>query len=251
MTVGLVLSGGGARGISHLGVLKALDELDVPIHRISGTSVGAIVGAFYAAGVRPDDILDIVLKTPLLKVIRPAWTLKGLLSLEGLRKLLLPHFPDNSFSALRLPLTVAATDIAVGKPAYFSQGELIPALQASCSVPAVFAPARVNGSVYVDGGILDNLPAGVIRPACDFLIGVHCNPIRAPFDARNIRSVIERSLLMAINGNTTLSKNLLDLLIEPDAAGNMSTFDLAKGKALFDIGYEFTMRHFKRTDFPD
>ncbi|MDH4091386.1 MAG: patatin-like phospholipase family protein, partial [Cyclobacteriaceae bacterium] len=148
MKVGVVLSGGGARGISHIGVLKALQELEVPIHCVSGTSVGAIIGALYANGYAPDKILEIVLTAPVFRTMRPAWTVKGLLSLGGLQDVLLKYIPHNNFESLGLPLTVAATDIAEGKSTYFSTGELISTLLASCCVPAVFDPVEVNGALY-------------------------------------------------------------------------------------------------------
>jgi NTE family protein len=176
--------------------------------------------------------------------------MRGLLSLGGLHEVLLKYIPHNNFESLALPLTVTATDIVEGKSTYFSKGELIPVLQASCCVPAVFNPIEVNGGMYVDGGIMDNLPARPIRAHCDFLIGSHCNYISAAFDVKNIRSVIERSLLMAISGNTTISKGLCDILIEPTEAGKISTFDLNKARALFDIGYQFTKRNFNKEDFP-
>lgn len=250
MKIGIVLSGGGARGISHIGVLKALEELGVSIHCLSGASVGAVIGALYAAGFSPDHIMDIVLTTSILKSMRPAWTTKGLLSLHGLHTILLNYFPANNYESLALPLTVAATDIVQGRAHYFSNGELIPTLQASCCVPAVFNPVRYNGSIYIDGGIMDNLPAKPIRDQCDFVIGSHCNFISPEFDVKNFRTVIERSLLMAISGNTTLSKGLCDILIEPTEAGKFSTFEVRKARELFDIGYHFTMKNFKKGDFP-
>lgn len=249
MKVGVVLSGGGARGITHIGVLKALEEFGVPIHLMSGTSVGAVVGALYACGHAPDKILEIILTTHFFRSIRLAWTLKGLLSLDGLRNVLLKYISYNTFESLPLPLTVAATDIKLGKSTYFSAGELIPALLASCCVPAVFDPFKLNGDVYVDGGIMDNLPAKPIRDRCDLLIGLHCNFISSEFDVKNLRAVIERSLLMAINGNTVVSKGLCDILIEPTEAGKISTFDLGKARELFDIGYQFTKMNFKESDF--
>jgi NTE family protein len=145
---------------------------------------------------------------------------------------------------------VAATDISHGRATYFSSGELIPRLLASCCVPAVFSPVQLNGALYVDGGITDNLPAKPVRQDCEFLIGIHCNYLCAEFDAKNFRSVIERSLMMAINGNSTHSKNLCDLTIEPEGSGKVSTFDIGKAKELFEIGYQFTKQHFKESDFP-
>src|SRR6218665_2402135 len=140
MKVGLVLSGGGARGISHIGVLKALDEFGITIDCMAGTSAGSIVSTLYAYGYKPDKIMELVLTTSLLKSMRPAWTMTGLLSLDGLRDVLLKYVPENTFESLKIPVTIAATDIRKGKAAYFSKGELIPAVQASCCVPAVFNP---------------------------------------------------------------------------------------------------------------
>lgn len=249
MKIGLVLSGGGARGICHIGILKALEELDVPVHLISGTSIGAIVGAFYANGLTPEQILDIMLKTSFFKSIRPAWTLKGLLSMRTLRDLIHKHISHDSFESLAIPLTVAATEIRKGKSVYFSAGPLIPALLASSCVPVVFNPFPLNGGVYVDGGVLDNLPASSIRNQCDLLIGAHCNHVSDEFEEKNFRSVIERCLLMAINGNTSTSRNLCDIVIEPFGAGRISTFDFGRARELYEIGYEFTIRNFTKQDF--
>jgi NTE family protein len=249
MKIGLVLSGGGARGISHIGVLKALDEFGVPFSQISGTSAGSIIGSLYSYGYSPDEILQNILATKLFRAMRPAWTWKGLLSLEGLHSSLLKLLPENHFSSLKIPMTIASTDIKKGKAKYFSEGELIPAILASCCVPAVFNPIEFNGGMYVDGGLIDNLPAKPIREKCDFLIGSHCNYISSEFDVQNIRSVVERSLLIAINGNTANSKSMCDILIEPPGVGGYSGFDLKKAEVLFDTGYQFVKDNFTREDF--
>ncbi|HEY3403323.1 MAG TPA: patatin-like phospholipase family protein [Ohtaekwangia sp.] len=249
MKVGLVLSGGGARGASHVGVLKALDELGIKVSCMAGTSAGSIVGSLYGYGYTPDEIIDIILHTSFFKTLRPAWALTGLLSLEGLRDVLIAHMPENNFESLKIPVTVAATDIRKGKAEYFSSGELASAILSSCCVPAVFNPIQFNGSIYVDGGITDNLPAGTIRNNCDFLIASHCNYINEDFDVKNFRTVIERSLLMAINGNTALSKSMCDILIEPPAVGRVSGFEIGKAKDLFEIGYNYTMQNFTVEDF--
>lgn len=249
MKVGLTLSGGGARGVSHIGVLKALDELGLTIHILSGTSAGSIVGALYSYGYKPEEIIDIVLKTKLVRAMRPAWTWTGLLTLEALSNVLLKLMPENNFSRLKIPLTIAATEIKKGKPDYFTEGELIPAILASSCVPAVFNPIQYRGGLYVDGGLMDNLPSKIIRDKCDLLIGSHCNYISSEFDVRNFRSVIERSLLIAINGNTAISKSVCDILIEPPNIGGYSGFDLNKAMDLYETGYRFVMDNFKRDDF--
>jgi NTE family protein len=244
MKIGLTLSGGGARGISHLGVMKALDELGITYNYISGTSAGAVIGALYSYGYTPDEILQLILSTKFFKSLRIAWTLKGLLNLSPLGEVLLKLMPENNFEKLKIPVTIAATNIRRGRVEYFAKGELIQPLLCSCCVPAVFNPISFNGDVYVDGGILDNLPVKAIHDKCDFMIGSHSNFITSEFDIKNIRSVIERSLLMAISGNTTISKTLCNVLIEPPGVGKFSGFDLGKAKEIFDIGYRYTKENY-------
>jgi NTE family protein len=244
MRTGLVLSGGGARGVCHLGVIKALQECGVRFDCISGTSAGAITGSLFAYGYTPDEILAIIEKTSFFRSLRIAWTWKGLLSIDGLRDVLAKYLPTDSFASLKIPLVVAATDIKRGRIEYFSQGELIPALLSSSCVPAVFNPYRFNGALYVDGGVLDNLPSKAIRDQCDVIIGSHCNFITSEFDVKNLRSVVERTLLMAINGNTTISKSLCNVLIEPPEVGKYSGFDLSKAKEIFALGYAYTKQNF-------
>src|SRR6187402_977423 len=135
MKVGLVLSGGGARGISHLGVIKALEEFNVKVDFISGTSAGSITGCLYSYGYKPDEIVKMISTTRFAKSIKLAWAWTGLLSLDGLKELFIKFIPENSFEALKIPVTIAATEIKKGKIEYFTTGELIPAILASSCVP--------------------------------------------------------------------------------------------------------------------
>lgn len=249
MTIGLALSGGGARGIAHVGVLKALDEMGVKISMLSGTSAGSIVGALYAYGYSPDKIFDIIKHVSIFRSVRPAWAWTGLLTMDGLKALLIDSLPENQFSALKIPLYIAATEIRKGEVHYFSEGELIPAIVSSCSIPAVFNPVNFNGGLFVDGGLCDNLPSKAIYGSCDFIIGSHCNPISNNFDAKNFKVVVERSLLMAINGNTRQSKAICNVVIEPQNLDQFSSFEIARAKEIFDIGYHYTLENFKATDF--
>ena len=249
MTTGIALSGGGARGIAHLGVLKALDELGVHLDCISGTSTGALVGALYSYGLSPEKILELIINTRFFSSLRPAWTWTGLVNLDGLRDLILKLIPENSFDALKIPLTITATNLTKGKAEYFTVGPLTPAVLASCCVPVLFNPVHVNGEVYVDGGMTDNLPSKSIRDKCNLLIGSHCNFVSSEFDVKNFRSVIERSLLMAVSGNTTVSKELCDILIEPPGLANISVFDVKNAELLFNVGYEFLIKNYSKLDF--
>ena len=125
----------------------------------------------------------------------------------------------------------------------------MPAVLASCCVPVLFNPVQVNGEVYVDGGMTDNLPSKSIRHKCNLLIGSHCNFVSSEFDVKNFRSVIERSLLMAVSGNTTVSKELCDILIEPPGLANISVFDVKNAELLFNVGYEFLIKNYSKLDF--
>ena len=244
MKLGLVLSGGGARGVAHIGILKALDEMGVQFSMVSGTSAGSIVGALYAYGYKPDEIFSLIKTLSIFKTVRPAWTWTGLLRMDGLQELLLKHLPENSFEKLKLPLTVAATEIRKGRIEYFNTGELVPAILSSCSIPAVFNPMSFNGGLYVDGGLFDNLPVRPIRDKCDKIVGLHCNHISQDFDPNSMRTVIERSLLMAINANMLNSKALCDVFIEPPQLSKYSSFDISKAQEIFDISYKFTHANF-------
>ena len=246
----MTLSGGGARGIVHIGVLKALDEMGLKVSVMSGTSAGSIVAALYAYGLKPDRIFELVSQLSLLRSVRPAWTWSGLLTMDGLKELILRNIPENDFSALKIPLTVAATEIRRGEVTYFSSGDLASAVVASCSIPAVFSPLHLNDQLYVDGGLLDNLPARSIRNQCNFLIGSHCNKISPDFDPKNLKVVIERSLLIAIAANTQQSKQLCDISIEPPNMDRFTVFDIGKAQEIFDYGYRFTRDNFSEAEFP-
>lgn len=244
MKIGLVLSGGGARGVAHIGVLKALDEMGIKFSIASGTSAGSIVASLYSYGYKPDEIFDIIKNLSIFKSVSPAWAWAGLLKMDGLEALLIKYIPENNFSALKIPLTVAATEIRKGRTHYFSEGELMPAIVSSCSIPAVFNPVSFNGGLYVDGGLLDNLPVLPIRDKCDFVVGSHCNHISPEFDPKNLKLVIERSLLMAISSNTLASRQLCDVFIEPTRMDRFSSFDIGKAQEIFDYGYQFTKKNF-------
>jgi NTE family protein len=244
MRRGLVLSGGGARGVAHVGVLKALDEMGIEFHQISGTSSGSIVGALYAYGYKPDKIFELIKNLSIFKSVRPAFAWTGLLKMDGLQELLLKNIPDNNFNKLKIPLTIAATDIRKGQIHYFTEGDLVPAIVSSCSIPAVFNPVSLNGNLYVDGGLVDNLPVKPIRAKCDFIVGSHCNHISPDFDVSNIKLVVERSLLIAIHANIEVSSGLCDVFIEPPRMDRFSSLDLSKAQEIFEFSYRFTKQNF-------
>jgi len=237
--IGIALSGGGARGISHLGVFKALNEVNIYPDIVSGTSAGAILGALYCAGYSPDECLKIVRETKVLSVFSPSFSWKGLLKIDKLGKILEDFLPAN-FDELKIPLTVAATEINEGKTTYFNSGSLIPTILASSCIPVIFKPVIIDGANYVDGGILNNLPAEAIKDKVDTVIGISCNPYGKVDTLNNAKVLMERSALLAINGNTMKSRAICDAFIEPDNLARFSGFNLSQAQDIFDEGYKFT-----------
>lgn len=237
--LGIALSGGGARGISHLGVLKALEENGIKPEIISGTSAGAIIGGFYSAGFSPDDILTILIKTKMLTIFKPAFSWQGLLSMDKLSYILKDNLPA-SFEDLDKPLVVAATNLEEGKTQYFDQGELSKAILASSCLPVLFNPIEIEGVKYIDGGIMNNLPVEALINKVETIISVGCNPISKKSQFSSFKDVMERSSLLAINENTLKSKGLSHLFIEPEKLSQFSGFDLSKAKEIFETGYRYT-----------
>ncbi len=242
--VGIVLSGGGIRGIAHLGVLKALINAGIKISHISGTSAGSIVGAFYASGIDPEEGLDIFLKTKLLRFIRPAGSL-GLVSIEHTSTLLKNFFPEDSIENLKIPLTITGTNFSEGNLVYFSKGPLIKAIQASCCIPGIFRPIMIDGQMYVDGGILNNFPVEPLLNDCDFIIGSSCNHLKPVSSITNITSLMARAGLMTVNKDMEQKASFCNMMIEPKGMGEISTFDMKKAETIYWLAYEEALKTIK------
>jgi len=237
--IGISLSGGGSRGIVHLGILKAIDEAGIEISMVTGTSAGAIVGLFYCSGYSPDSVMQIIRETKLIKYVRPAISFSGLLKLESIVNIFNKYIKHDSFEALNIPLVVAATNVKQGVNTFFHDGLVIQSVLASCAVPVIFKPIRLNGESYIDGGVLNNLPVEPLIGHCDVIIGSNCNPISENYEPGNMRSLLERSLLMAINVNTFMKKDKCDLFLEPGGLKDYGGFDFSKSDEIFNIGYEY------------
>ncbi len=158
---GLVLSGGGARGLAHIGVLEVLEERGVGFDLVAGTSMGAIVGALYASGLRAGEILALARKTPWLGLLGLS-PREGIFSRKKLRDFLAEYLPPR-FEDLRRPLVVTAVEVASGRLHYLSHGDLVSAVMASAAYPGLLAPVEREGVLLFDGGVLDNLPVDAAR----------------------------------------------------------------------------------------
>ncbi|MBO3697484.1 patatin-like phospholipase family protein [Roseivirga sp. E12] len=238
MKVGLALSGGGARGFAHFGVLKALEELGIKVDVISGTSAGSVVGAFHAYGYDVDEAKILVSKTNLFKVVWPAFSWKGVFSMSRSEDIFKKHFPKDDFSAAQIPLHIVATNLNTGQPEIFKEGAIIKPMMASCCIPFIFDPVKIGQNVYIDGGLVNNLPAEAIRDQCDVVIGVNVSPVLKEETLSGTKKMIERISMVSINANVAKSKLKCDLVIEPKSLREYGTFDLKRSDEIYDIGYQ-------------
>lgn len=164
--VGLALSGGAARGFAHVGVLKALVDNGIPIDMITGTSAGSVVGGAFAAGMTPDEIEHMGSNISWLRIGRPSFSPRGILSNTGLGDLIKKNFPANRFEDLKVPFAAVACDIQTSDEIVLKdEGDVVTAIRASCAIPGVFTPIDdpVTGKTLVDGGVVAPVPTRAVR----------------------------------------------------------------------------------------
>jgi len=238
--LGVVLSGGGARGLAHVGVLRALSERNIRPTCLAGTSAGAIVGALYGAGYAPAEMIEFFRDKSPFRLSKVSLTKPGIIDMEKVVEDFEEYFPEDSFAALDPGLSVVATDILKGERVVFDSGRLIPAVLASSSVPVVFAPVEIDGRWFADGGIVDNFPVSEVVGRCDVILGVYVNP-RHELEEPELTSslaVLQRAVEI---GSYTLSKKSFDrcdFLICPQSLAEFNTFEMKHLETIEAIGYE-------------
>ncbi|MCZ6659202.1 MAG: patatin-like phospholipase family protein [Gammaproteobacteria bacterium] len=273
--IGLVLGGGGARGAAHIGVIKRLEELNIPVDYVAGTSMGSLVGALYATGMNADELDrtirslewadlfndnvrrtdrpfrrkrddDLSLFGPKFGVGRDSTLLpRGAISGQKISFLFESLVHDrvqvDDFDDLPVPFRAVAADIATGRVVVLDSGNLALAMRSSMSVPGVFDPVELNGHLLVDGGIVNNVPVDVVRTmGADRLIVVDVgSPLTPRDELNNLLSVLGQMTGMLIRNNVEAQLATLkqgDLLIRPDLV-NVTSTDFAKSSQAIDIGY--------------
>lgn len=272
--IGLVLSGGGARGAAHAGVIKVLHELQIPIDYIAGVSMGAVVGGLYASGMEPEELValtrdsnwidfytdrpprasrsfrrksadtgflidfDVGLSTNGLQF--PKGIIQGQKFELALRRWLMPVVSVEKFDELPIPFRAIATDITTGEMVVLEAGDLPSAIRASMSVPGVFIPVEIDDRVLVDGGIANNLPIDVVREmGADIVIAVNVGfPLLDAEDLNSAFNITSQMLNVLIKARTEEQLETLiefDLLIEPQL-GRLGSIDFSRVKEAVDIG---------------
>lgn len=246
MNIGLVLSGGGSRGIAHIGVIKALEELGVFPTHISGSSVGAIVGALYAYGYNWKEILQFFNKIQIFDLKKYALGKPGFIDAEKFYLQFREYLIEDNFSSLKKSLTITATDILKGELKIFSMGELIRPVLASAAFPGVFAPVKIKGSYYIDGGALNNFPVNFLKLDCDIIIGSYVNGynVITMNDLKHSHHVVERAFKLKSVKDDYAKFEKCDLVISPKELNKYGTFNKKHLNDIFNIGYEATKKAF-------
>lgn len=235
----MVLSGGAARGIAHLGILQALEEAGIRPQAIAGVSAGAIVGAFYCNGYSPAEILKIVKETPIIRTFRPTRS-PGLLKLDKAESVFRKYLKKDAFENLEIPLFFSASNVESAQVEYFSQGELIPPLLGSISFPPFFRPVKYNGLLLADGGLINNLP---VDPVKDYpvILGVNVNIVKST--PMNLTQYAEWVATVVVTNNIQGSKELCHLFFEPPAMRDYRIIDVGKADEIFQVGYRYGKDH--------
>ena len=276
LRVGLVLAGGGARGIAHVGVIKALEEMQIPVHAVAGTSMGALVGGMYAAGMNSDQLLEVVqtmdwgqaFQDSLERGDKPqrrkeddydyptsirfslsegSLTMPlGLIQGQQVRQIIKALMRDvahvDDFDELPTPYRAVATDIETGRAYVFDRGDIVTAMRASMSIPGLLAPVEHEGMLLVDGGIANNIPVDIARSmGVDRLIVVDIGtPLRSRDSIDSVVAVADQMVGFLTRRNSELQLSTLsktDVLISPTLEG-IGMLDFEDTDAIYEAGYQ-------------
>lgn len=240
--IGLCLCGGGARGIAHAGVLQALCEQGIDIQYVSGASMGSIVGAFFAEGLKPKQILAILSKPRFYKAFRIGFPDEGLTDLSYLKNMLKDNIKSDDFADLQKKLFVCVSNLNTGQYEIISEGKLSQAVIASSAIPLIFKPVRMNNALYVDGGMLNNLPIEPLRDICQVVIGVNVNGHQATTEKiEGLWAIGERCANLMLWENVQKRITLCDIIIDIKEVYKYGVFDFAAAEQIYQAGYQQTI----------
>lgn len=242
---GLVLSGGGTRGFAHLGVIAALQEMGIDIDIISGVSAGAIVGAFIAAGKSPEDVLKIFKKGWFFQYTKIHLPVDGLLKLDGVKEVIEKELPVKKIEDLKIPFHICVSNLNKGTVEYRNKGPLGDTVLASSSIPVLFAPVSLGRYLYVDGGLMDNIPTEPIAKDCENLIVSNISPINPKAKLKNLMQIATRTVYMSVNVKSEQVKKEASFYIEPKGIDEYDIFLRKHADDLFQLGYDSTMKTFQ------
>ncbi|HHT22690.1 MAG TPA: hypothetical protein GXZ87_05175 [Bacteroidales bacterium] len=241
--IGICLSGGGALGFAHIGVLQALEDHRIFPETVSGSSIGSIIGAMYCAGYTPSQMLQFIKEGKLYKITKimqfqPAFWKAGLSNHSTILSLVNEFIPNNSFEKLDKPMHVCVSNLNSGKWEIISKSEKLDIwIAASCSIPGIFNSIKINNNVYVDGGLLNNVPAQPLRETCEYVIGSDVIPHLTTEKSLQSRDVLVKSIRVAQHQSSQAGRKLCDFLIEPKAIKKFNEFSFDAYQAIYQYGY--------------
>ncbi|MDR2238580.1 MAG: patatin-like phospholipase family protein [Chryseobacterium sp.] len=252
--VGLVLSGGGTKGIAHAGVLKFLSEKNIGVDVLSCCSAGSIVGCLHAVGKSPEEILEFFNSVYFFNWKHFAFNQPGLVSSVIFRNYLKPIFHDMKLGDLDIKVKIVATELVSGTQKIFDENfEVVDAIIASCSIPGITTPYIIDEEMYCDGGVLNNFPADIIRDECDKLIGVFVSPpndidIK---DLKSIKAIVSRSYDLLSYRIEKIKFDYCDWFISSQELSTYGTFERKKDRLdqIFSIGYKAAKESFETSRF--
>lgn len=230
--------------MAHIGVIKAMREFGIEATVVAGSSVGALVGALYAADRTIEDMLHFFKETPLFKYNYFAVAKAGFINTERFISAFQHYFPDDRFAALKKGLFVVATNLELGEEVFIHEGELIRALLASAALPPVFSPIEYNGALHADGGIMNNFPSEPVMGKVDYIIGSNVSLV-SKVDKKHLTNSFQLTgrvtglMIYAINREKI---NTCDLIIEPKELEHIGILDRRGIEKAYAIGYETAVR---------
>lgn len=244
--LGLALSGGGARGFAHAGALLAIEEAGLKPDAIAGVSAGSVIAVLYAAGIKPLRMADIFARSGFRDFAELSLGEGGFFKIEKFKNFVLRAIGSyRKIEDLPIPTFLGATDLDHGKPVAFSTGDIGDAMMASCSIPIVFKPVEIDGVKYVDGGVLRNHPAWILRDKCEMLIGVNVSPLKKNQKYKSIVEVALRTYNLMAKANQATDMALCDISVVTPEITDCAVFDLKNIKRIFLAGYIHTRNALK------
>jgi len=236
MKITLSLSGGGLRGAAHVGAIKFLEEQGVEVTAVSGSSAGAIVGLFLAAGLKSDDMLEFLKGLEKKELFAWASGAIGIFKMERLENKLRETLGIDDYSELNIPLHTCVTNIDTGESSYVNSGNVIAYTVASSTITPLFEAKKIGENSYIDGGFSDNLPVKPLKDYYEKSLAININPLRGE-DLSTFKSLAIRSILIMIRSNSMSAKKLADAFFEVKGVANMHLFNFDEIDMAYEAGY--------------
>lgn len=252
----LVLSGGSARGIAHIGVVKVLKREGIEFDLVVGTSIGSLVGAAYALDIPMEHVERVSLKTSAIDLLDITISRMGLTEGNKLENIIRQVVQHKKFEDLKTPLAITAVDVETGEELYFTTGDLIKTIKASCSLPGIFRPVELNGRLLIDGGMRQHMPGDIaVKLGADFVVGVDVGFCIKKGRINSMLGVIMQSIQMMGQELSKYQAEKIDILIAPklgdgidQMAFNKAAVIIKKGEEAAEEALPLLKKYLKRED---